>query len=155
VTTSLPNALVGSTYSQNIVGTGGLSPYSFFTYPPTLPPGLTLSSAGNLSGIVGGPPGSFTFTVTLVDSRDTSVNQQFTIVTADPLGITSPKPGSLSPTQVGLSYSQTFTGTGGTVPYTFSSPNPPPGLTMSSAGSLSGTPTTAGTYNFTVTLTDA
>lgn len=53
-------------------------------------------------------------------------------------------------------YNQTITGSGGTGPYTFAvtSGSLPPGLTLNSNGNLSGTPTTPGTYNFTVTATD-
>ena len=42
-------------------------------------------------------------------------------------------------------------------PYTWSvtAGSPPPGITLSSAGVLSGTPTTAGTYTFTVQARDA
>jgi uncharacterized RDD family membrane protein YckC len=50
---------------------------------------------------------------------------------------------------------QTLTVTGGTAPYTFSvSAGLPTGMTLSTAGVLSGTPTTAGTYSFTVTAID-
>jgi len=57
----------------------------------------------------------------------------------------------------GLAYSQTLTATGGTAPYTWSVPagGLPAGLTLSSAGVISGTPTSASTYGFTVSVTDA
>jgi hypothetical protein len=46
---------------------------------------------------------------------------------------------------------------GGTAPYTYTvTPGTlPPGLSLSSSGVLSGTPTTAGTYSFTVTVKDS
>jgi uncharacterized protein (TIGR03437 family) len=60
---------------------------------------------------------------------------------------------------VGYSYSQTISATGGTAPYTFSLYPPeddiPPGLSLASNGSLTGTPTTAGVYSFIVLATDA
>ena len=57
-------------------------------------------------------------------------------------------------------YSQTFTGSGGTGSYTWtkSTGTFPPGLSLSSgtpSATLSGTPTTVGTYSFTLQLTDA
>jgi trimeric autotransporter adhesin len=58
----------------------------------------------------------------------------------------------------GTAYSFTLQAVGGTTPYTWSllSGSLPPGFSaLSSAGVLSGTPTTTGTYNFTVKLTDA
>jgi subtilisin family serine protease len=56
---------------------------------------------------------------------------------------------------VSTAYSQTFTASGGTAPYTWARTvgTLPPGLTLSSGGVLSGTPTTAGTYSFSVQAT--
>jgi hypothetical protein len=56
-----------------------------------------------------------------------------------------------------IEYSFTFTATGGLEPYKFTvkSGTLPAGLTLSTAGVLSGTPTTAGNYSFTVRVTDA
>ncbi len=60
--------------------------------------------------------------------------------------------------KVNQSYSGTFTAIGGTAPYAWSvtSGGLPPGIVLNTAtGSLTGTPTTAGTYPFTATVTDA
>jgi len=56
-----------------------------------------------------------------------------------------------------VSYSQTISASGGAAPYTFSviSGSLPGGLTLASGGLLSGTPTVAGLFNFTVSATDA
>jgi hypothetical protein len=56
---------------------------------------------------------------------------------------------------VGLSYSQTLQATGGSGSYSWSiaSGSLPPGLSLS-GGIISGTPATAGTYTFTVQVTD-
>ncbi len=56
---------------------------------------------------------------------------------------------------VGMTYSQAFTANGVTAGYTFTTTGTlPPGLTMAANGVLSGTPTTAGTYNVRVIATD-
>lgn len=57
----------------------------------------------------------------------------------------------------GTAYSAPLAATGGTTPYSWSmtSGSLPPGLSMSSNGMISGTPTTAGSSNFTVQVTDA
>jgi hypothetical protein len=58
----------------------------------------------------------------------------------------------------GAAYSQTFTTTGGafTPPFTWSAPGAsPPGLTLSSGGTLFGTPTQSGTFDFVIQMTDS
>jgi len=52
-------------------------------------------------------------------------------------------------------YSAKIVTTGGKTPYAYSTTSLPPGLKLSSAGVISGTPTVAGTYRFTVTVRDA
>jgi hypothetical protein len=74
--------------------------------------------------------------------------------TFERVGIT---PAALPPGQVGAAYSQMLTGSGGQAPYTFSvtAGALPPGLTLASNGTLTGTPTAAGTFTFTATATDS
>lgn len=67
---------------------------------------------------------------------------------------------SISPTtapqgSVGSPYSQLFTATGGTGPYTWSATGLPSGITMTTSGILSGTPVTPGTTQIVVTVTDS
>jgi hypothetical protein len=153
---TVPNGTVGTTYSQQITASGGTSPYTYSKTSGTLPPGLTLSSGGLLSGTptTGGP---YTFTVTATDSASHTGSVSYNPTISGGVTVT------LSPTTVpngtvGTSYSQQITASGGTSPYTYSktSGTLPPGLTLSSAGLLSGTPTTAGgPYTFTVTATDS
>jgi len=74
-----------------------------------------------------------------------------------------PPPPQIDPTQppgatVGAPYSTQIVVSGGTPPYTYSVPPGflPPGLTLdTTTGVISGTPTSVGTYNFTVTVTDS
>lgn len=58
---------------------------------------------------------------------------------------------------MGADYNQMLAASGGTEPYSFSgkSGSLPPGLWLSSNGAITGTPTTPGTYSFTVASTDA
>jgi hypothetical protein len=66
-------------------------------------------------------------------------------------------PGSLPNVTQGNDYSQTITATGGVSPYSFSisSGSLPAGLLLSPGGALGGTPSVSGSFNFTVTATDA
>ncbi|HVM46597.1 MAG TPA: NBR1-Ig-like domain-containing protein [Candidatus Acidoferrum sp.] len=66
-------------------------------------------------------------------------------------------PPALSNLALRAAYSQNVTATGGVPPYTFgiTSGSLPAGLSLSSSGTLSGTPSAAGTSAFTVTATDS
>jgi hypothetical protein len=72
--------------------------------------------------------------------------------TSQPLVITT---STLAAGQAGTAYSVSLTATGGTAPYVWSATSLPSGLTLSSAGVISGTPTASGTFNFAVTVNDS
>jgi uncharacterized protein YhjY with autotransporter beta-barrel domain len=69
--------------------------------------------------------------------------------------VLSPASGALPGGAATTAYSQSFTASGGTGPYSYGiTGTPPTGLTL--AGNvLSGTPTTSGTFNFSITATDS
>ena len=67
LTTTLPNATINVAYSENLSAFGGIGPYIWTTASGTLPVGLTLSSAGVISGTAT-TAGSSTFTVQVTDS---------------------------------------------------------------------------------------
>jgi len=97
----------------------------------------------------------FTFTIQATDSYQCTGSRQYTVTIDCPtikLG-----PPNLPDGTVNHSYSKTITADHGNSPYTFSvsSGSLPPGLTLSPGGVLSGTPTTAGTFTFTVQATDS
>jgi hypothetical protein len=62
---------------------------------------------------------------------------------------------SLPNGQVGVAYSQTLAAIGGTTPYSWSSTTLPDGLSLSAAGAITGTPTTAGAMSVMFTVTDS
>lgn len=66
-------------------------------------------------------------------------------------------PASLSGGAAGSAYSQSLSQTGalGAASYAVTAGALPPGLTLSASGTISGTPTATGTFNFTATVSDA
>src|SRR6266542_4406669 len=104
-----------------------------------LPPGLSLSSAGDITGTPTSS-GSFAFTVTATDSLSASASQGLTLsVSPAAIGIS---PGTLSPASRSVFYSALFSGSGGPGPYTFAGTSGalPAGLSLSAGGNLFGTP---------------
>lgn len=158
-TTSLPGGSVGAAYSQTLAATGGTTPYSWAVGGGNPPPGLSLNSG---SGVLSGTPttaGSFQFRVQVSDAAGDTANQAFTITIADPpapkLSITT---ASLPGGTVGSPYSANVTATGGTGSYTWSvsAGSLPSGLSLnSSSGAITGTPTSANTFNFTIQAADS
>ena len=153
ITSNLPAATVGMSYSQNLTATGGSPPYSWTMFNNA--GGLTLSSSGTLSGT---PTiaGTYYITVDATDTNSWTAVQSFyvTILASGPPVITTT---TLSPMTVGLSYAQGLSATGGTPPYSWSvaSGSLPAGLELAGLGIIQGTPTIAGTQTFTLRLTDA
>jgi hypothetical protein len=76
--TTLPNGTVGVAYSQTITGSGGTAPYTFGVTAGSLPAGLTLTSAGSLSGT---PitPGTTTSTIRGTDANGCFAERSFTM----------------------------------------------------------------------------
>jgi len=159
VPTTVPNAAVAVNYSQSIVATGGIAPYTYTVTAGALPAGLSLSSSGTISGTPTAG-GTFNFTVT-AKGNSTGTGAPHTGSRAYSLSVAAPtltlNPASLSAATAYSAYSQTLTEAGGTSPYAFAitAGALPSGLTLSAGGVISGTPTVGGTFNFTVTGTDS
>jgi hypothetical protein len=149
-TASLPNGALTSPYSAGLNATGGTPPYTWSA--SGLPAGIAASSGGTLTGTPTSP-GAFTVTVTVKDSTGVSAtaNLALTILPA-PLKIITT---SISPPTLGTSFSTGFGATGGTPPYTWAAAGLPAGITITSSGTLSGTPTALGSSSITVTVTDS
>jgi hypothetical protein len=156
----LPAGTVGVLYSTQINVTPTTGPYTFSVAAGSaLPAGLSLNPASTTpASILSGTPtaaGSFTFTIIAADSANHTASQSYTLVIAlPPITIT---PTTLPNGTLGTAYSQQLTATGGAGGYVFGvgSGALPGGLTLSSAGLLSGTPTAAGAFSFTVSVTDS
>lgn len=158
VTNSLSSGTTGVPYAQNLIASGGYpGSYCWTIYAGSLPPGLTLTSTGAISGTPTAY-GSYTFTAQVgsaCQNPASTVRQQYTVVVYAPLVINTL---SLSSGVVGSTYSQILSATGGNGTFVWSLPTGglPPGLILnSSTGEISGTPQSAGTYTFTVQVSDS
>src|SRR6266404_5580157 len=158
-TTTLPPGTEGTAYSQAIAKTGGAGTVTFSISAGALPTGLTLSGAGTISGTPAGPNGTVNFTVKVTDS---STMTPMTATQALSIVINLPAPPNITTTTLppgvaGTAYSQMVAATGfGTLTFTTSAGAVPSGLTLSSAGLISGTPDAPNvTSNFTMMVTDS
>lgn len=143
---NVPSGVDGIAYSTQFIATNATN---FALGTGNLPPGLNLTSDGILSGTPT-TTGTYTFNIVATNASFTDTAGPFTLVIAAPADeqITwSNQPNN--PGTVGVPYSTQFNGTNVTT-YSIFSGTVPPGLTLSSSGLLSGTPTTAGTYQFAI-----
>lgn len=156
----LPLARVATTYNAQLTASGGSAPYRFAITRGTLPQGISMSLSGRLSGTPK-VSGSYTFGISAIDSTRTSFG-----ITSVTMSVSAHSqagnsegetkltisPTTLSAGTVSVSYSAALTASGGSSPYQFSvsAGAVPPGLVLDSAGVLSGKPTVAGSYSFSV-----
>ena len=91
-TTQLPGGILAGSYTSTLAATGGTPPYSWTLSGGTLPKGLTLSSAGAISGTPS-VAGAFPFTVQVKDAASNSASANLTINVSTPqpsVVVTSP-----------------------------------------------------------------
>lgn len=149
------SGVVGTSYSQTVAVSGGTAAYSCTVTSGSAPSGLTVSSGCVISGtpLVAG---TSSFTVKVSDSSTSTLTGTATISITVAPGVPSITTTTLPSGAVGIQYSGTVGVTLGTSPYTCSlaSGSYPDGLSFTSGCTLSGVPTTAGTYSLNVKMTD-
>jgi uncharacterized protein YhjY with autotransporter beta-barrel domain len=154
---SVNNPPLGVFFSQTLTTSGGTAPYSYVISSGALPAGLSLSGGGVISGSATAA-GTFNFIVKVTDSSAASnyvAFKAYSMQIAVPnINVTT---ASMPNGMVTRPYSQQLSASGGTAPYTyaFNSGTFPPGLSISSSGVLSGTPTTAGSWTLSLKATDS
>jgi hypothetical protein len=127
-------------------------PAATFSKTGTLPSGVTLSTAVVLSGTpAAGTGGSYAITITATNGVGTNATQAFTLTVNQAPAITSANTTIFSPNTAG-----SFTVTASGYPAaTFTETGAlPAGVTFSSAGVLSGTPTVSGGFPITITASN-
>ena len=156
---ALASGTTGVSYSASLTATGGVAPYTW-SYD-ALPPGLSLPSNGATATLTGTPTSSGTYSINITvrdgSSPQLVATRLYTVTIAAVATLTIAGPASLTTAQVGISYSATFTASGGVVPYTWSITGLPSGLSGSAGGVISGAAAagTAGAYNLAVRVTDS
>jgi hypothetical protein len=136
---------VDAPFNGVVSATGGTEPYSFALLAGSLPPGLTLSSNGTLSGKPTAV-GTFAFSVKATDSKGATGTGNFSLTIASDLPLTVTLEGNTG--TVGVDFNGLLTATGGAAPYTFrvSAGSLPDGLNLLPNGTITGKPTKAGVF---------
>lgn len=160
--TSLPGAVQNVAYLEQIQPAGGMAPYHFSLGPnSSLPPGLTLNTT---TGNVSGTPTTATFDTMLITITDSapqpaSITPFVTLNVAQPLAFQTT---TLPDGPRGIGYGGNISIMGGRQPYTVqvSTGALPNGLTASpnsfgNSISVIGVPTTDGTFQFTLKVSDS
>lgn len=154
---TLASGQLGQPYSQQLTQTGGAGTIAWTISAGALPNGVTLNAS---TGLLSGTPtasGSYAITVRATDAGGCMGTQAYTLVIGA-CPIISITPTTLPNGTAGTTYTQVLTASGGTGPYSFSlpsSPSLPADMELSPTGLLSGKPLSAGSFSFTVKVTDA
>jgi hypothetical protein len=158
---TLPDAALGSDYQVQLQASGGKSPYRWNKFVSELPFGLSLSRDGLVTGKPR-TPGPQGFKAQVTDARGKSTAHHFKInISKSPAPLVvqplpGQAPGVLPAAAVGAEYSAQLLASGGRQPYTWTATAPlPAGLSLSTAGAVTGTPGTAGAATVKVRVTDS
>lgn len=146
-----PSGQVGVAYSFTFEADGGSAPHTFVVHSGGLPPGLTLSSEGAVSGTPTAA-GAYSFYIQAADSTWLKSERKFTIDISPKLTIVN---NSIPAATTGVLYSVKLSTSGGSASsWKLSAGSLPSGLTLTSNGTITGTPTTQGVWTFTVLASD-
>jgi hypothetical protein len=152
ITTTLPAAILGSHYQTYLQASGGAPPFNWIKRAGSLPPGVTQSSGGLLSGTPSAA-GTFSFIVEVQGNFGQNASRTMNlVVNGGPLTIVTRLVNAVR----GVTSSVALRASGGTRPWTWSFPTAaPPWMALSSTGVLTITGPPSGTFLVNVRLRDA
>ncbi|MGE0433474.1 MAG: putative Ig domain-containing protein, partial [Planctomycetota bacterium] len=156
---ALPDGYVSTAYTQAYTISGGVAPITWSIIAGSLPAGLNINpTTGTISGTPS-TPGNSSFTVEVRDTNNLTDTHAQTINVYSALAITNPPAGALADGIQNIAYTPvTVTATGGkpSLVWSIVAGALPTGLSLNTgSGQISGTPTVANVFNFTVRVTDA
>jgi Putative Ig domain len=155
--TSVPVAVISKAYNFTLTATGGVGPYTWAIVSGTLPSGISMNSAGVISGTTTAT-GDSKFTVQVTDSQKpvAAIASSSLTLTANPaLTLTTT---SLKAAAINVPYQFSIQATGGASPYTWKilSGTLPAGLNFDTGfGVIYGTATAEGTFPLTIQVSDS
>ena len=152
---------VGMAGTFTVTATG--SPTPTISETGTLPSGVTFVDNHDGTATLSGTPtslsgGTYPLTITAGNGVGSNATQNFTLTVNSATQSLVVTTTSLQGGTVNTPYTATLQATGGTIPYTWSISSGvlPSGLTLdASSGTISGTPSVASTFAFTVTVSDS
>ena len=150
--TSLNSLVAGTSVSVSPAVAGMTSPISYNLVGTNQPPtGMSLASTGGISGTPT-TAGTYTYTVQATDKNSVTATVSITSVVAGTL--TYSLPTSLPVGQAYISAAPQAVGVSGITTWALASGSLPPGMTLDSDGTISGSPTTTGTSTFAISGTN-
>ena len=157
LTTSLPEGTVGQTYDSTVSASGGTTPYQWSISSGSLPSGLSLNTS---TGEITGSPssaGTTSFVAKVTDPSNNQATRTFTLQVLPGSGSLSISNTVLPNFSMSEPYATQFIASGGvgTDTWSISGGALPSGLSLSTSGAISGTPTSSDPATFIAQVTDS
>ena len=159
----MPEAMLSAPYTQRLTAIGVTSNprWALLADPGVDLPGLSLSADGRFAGTPN-RSGTYFFTLSLTagtEDGDQTVTRRCSVTVTPPVVSLTTQSCPLPRGTVGAAYSTSLRARGGTGGYAWTLTDAgsllPPGLTLNRDGTISGVPTAAGTYSFTLMAASA
>jgi len=153
LTPALPDGVTGVPYFVQLSGRG-VGALRWRQSGGTLPPGLRVAETGAISGVPE-REGQSELEIEMTDELGRTARRRYTLRVLPPVTIETPCP--LPQTGIGAAFQQRFQAAGGRPPYVFQMFHGrlPRGLALSPDGTISGTASETGLFEFTVQALDS